>query len=173
MYLHEIAEKYIGQQEVGNNEKWKDATFTDKMRKVGHLSGHSWCVYFTELCAKEWKPEKFKEYDKLFTPNAVQTLRNFEKAGYTIHKLPKLNTICIWQKYKNGEPEYIQDGKTKWYLGHAGIPCKIENSWIFDAIEGNTDAEGSREGQEVAYKQNRKCLAEVENGLKVIGFIEI
>lgn len=173
MTLSEAAFSHLGQKEIKGNQGFHDPEFEKRMKEVGFQKGHSWCVYFTELCAKETHPERHDEFDKLFTPNAMATIDKFRKAGYTIHTTPKKDTIVIWQKYKNGEPEFIQDGKTKWYLGHAGICVNVKNSWIFDAVEGNTNAAGSREGEEVARKIGRKCLAKVGNGLKVVGFIEL
>jgi hypothetical protein len=173
MSLSEIALSHVGQMEITGNKGFVDPEFEKRMREVGFQSGHSWCVYFAELCAKEAFPDRYTEFDKLFTPNAMATLERFRKAGYKIHTEPKADTVVIWQKYHKGEPQFVQDGNTTWWLGHAGICVKAVNSWIFNSVEGNTNDGGSREGDRVAHKFGRKCLAKVTTGLKVVGFIEI
>jgi len=160
----EIAAKYLGQTEKPGNIGFNDTDFENKMLAVGFQKTHAWCAYFAELVFKEAYPNKFSEFDNLFSASAVQTFKNFRDASYLIHELPQVDCLVIWQTMK--------DGKAHW-SGHAGIVVSVEsNRWIFESIEGNTNDGAGREGYIVA-KHTRKTLKEVDNGLKVLGFIQM
>ena len=159
----EVARQYIGQTEKPGNMGFNDATFEKKMQEVGFQKGHAWCSYAVELWFKEAYPERFDELDKLFSGSTIQTFRNFRDAAYPIDHVPVVNHLVIWQMMKEGKPQPT---------GHAGIVSEVKSSWEFKSIEGNTNSHGGREGFEVAEKE-RKVLATVVNGLKVLGFIQI
>lgn len=164
MEIVKIAEKYIGQTEKAGNMGFNDAVFEKKMEEVGFQKTHAWCSYFGELTFKEAYPILFDELDKLFSASATKTFANFKEAGYTIHTLPKVGTLVIFQKMKDNIPQW---------QGHVGICVSVQdNKWVFECVEGNTNDGGGREGYIVA-KRTRKTLAEVSNGLKIIGFIDI
>lgn len=159
----EVALQYIGQTEKPKNSGFTDQDFERKMRQVGFQMGHAWCSYFCELVFKEAFPEKFFELDKLFSGSTVDTFDNFKDAAYPIGYAPQINTLVIWQSMKDGKPLRT---------GHAGIVVSVKDTWQFESVEGNTTGGGSREGWIVA-KHERKVLADVQNGLKILGFIEI
>lgn len=159
----QIAEKYIGQTEMPGNSGFTNYEFEAKMKAVGFQRSHAWCAYFAELVFKEAYPDKFKELDKLFSASAVQTYRNFKDAAYPMNSMPSENNLVIWQNMRDGKPQVT---------GHAGIVGKVTDGWIFESIEGNTNDGGGREGYIVA-KRIRKHIADVKDGLKVIGFIQI
>jgi len=159
----EVALKYVGQTELTGNV-FSDATyFGKKMHGVGQRDGDPWCALFCEMVFKEAYPEKFAEFDKLFSASAVQTYKNFVKAAYPINNLPKDGNLVIWQQHKEGKPQW---------QGHAGIVKELQSTWEFTSVEGNTNATGGREGVTVAIKQ-RKVIKDVWNGLKVLGFVQI
>lgn len=166
----EVALKYVGQKELTGNVFSDDSDFGKKLHAVGQKDGDPWCALFAELVFKEAYPEKFKELDKLFSASAVQTYKNFTHKdnglGYSENAMPEVGDLVIWQMIKEGVPQW---------QGHAGIVHSVEkhpNNWIFKSIEGNTNEQGSREGVTVAIKE-RRVLAKVWNGLKVLGFIRI
>ncbi len=163
----QTAIKYIGQKEQQGNVFDPSSDFGKKLHAVGQKDGEAWCCYWCEMVLKETYPEKFKDLDKLFSASAVQTYKNFTHPingkGYSENHIPEVGNLVIWQKYENGKPTW---------KGHAGIVTKVISTWEFDSIEGNTNEAGSREGNTVAIKQ-RKVLAKVDNGLKVLGFIRI
>ena len=163
MNAFEVASKYIGQTEKPGNMGFNNDEFETKMKAVGFQPTHAWCAYFTELVFKETFPQKEKELDKLFSASAVQTYRNFEKAGYIIGHAPREGYLCIWQTMKNGIPQAT---------GHAGIVGPVKDNWIFESIEGNTNDGGGREGYIVAMR-TRKHIADVKDGLKVLGFVQV
>ena len=82
MTLTEVATQYIGQKELTGNKFDPESDFGKKIKAVGHNAGESWCDLFVEMCCKEATPDKFVEYDKIFTKNANRTKRGFEDKGY-------------------------------------------------------------------------------------------
>lgn len=159
----EIARTYLGETEKPGNAGFNDSAFEKKMRLVGFQTGHAWCSYFAELVFKEAYPERAAEYDILFSGSTIQTFRNFQNAAYPIGYVPLVNSLVIWQMMKDGK-----GGIT----GHAGIVSEVKDTWQFKSIEGNTSQGKSREGFIVA-EHERKVLANVENGLKVLGFVQL
>lgn len=163
MTPQEVALKYIGETEKPGNMGFNDADFEKKMQAVGFQKTHAWCAYFAELVFKEAFPEKFKELDKLFSAGTIQTFKNFKEASYPISAIPKDGNLVIWQTYKDGKPQTT---------GHAGIVVQVVDQNTFYSVEGNTNDGGGREGYIVA-KKLRHVVANVQNGLKILGFIKI
>ncbi len=160
----EVALKYVGQKEVAGNMGFVDKDFEAKMKAVGFEFSHAWCSYSMELVFKEAYPERFKEFDKLFSASAVKTFENFRDAGYLIGYVPRVGHLVVWQKYVDGKPTW---------QGHIGLVTAEKSTWEFSSAEGNTSEKGSREGTTFLIQPDRKVLKEVTNGLKVIGFIQI
>lgn len=163
----DIALKYVGEKEMTGNVFSDESDFGRKLHAAGQKDGDPWCALFCELVFKEAYPERFAELDKLFSASAVQTFKNFTHKktgkGYSQNQIPSIGNLVIWQMQKDGIPQW---------QGHAGIVYKVKSSWEFTSIEGNTNEAGGREGIAVAIKE-RKVLADVKNGLKVLGFIQI
>lgn len=159
----ENALTYVGQTEIRGNAGFTDPMFEAEMREEGWQKGWAWCSVFTKVVYKNCYPEKAKEFDRLFSPSTVQTFKNFRDAAYPIGNVPQIDSLVIWQTQKDGKPQWS---------GHAGIVVSIKNTWEFESVEGNTNSIGGREGFKVARKE-RKVLAEVKNGLKVLGFVQI
>lgn len=161
MKLHEVAARYIGQRELAGNVFKEDTELGKKLHAAGQKDGDPWCALFGEVCAKESMPDRFEEWDRLFSASAVQTFKNFEKAGFTISKEAVLGSVVVWQKYLNGAADW---------RGHLGIVSKVNNDNTFRSIEGNTNSAGSREGVEVAERPHRLAY-DVQTGLRLMGFI--
>jgi hypothetical protein len=164
MSVIETALKYVGQKELAGNVFDESTELGKKLKAAGHNQGDAWCALFCEAVFKEAFPARFAEFDKLFSASAVQTFKNFTKGGgYLQNNVPAVGNLVIWQMQKEGKPQW---------QGHAGIVYKVKSTWEFTSIEGNGSAEGSREGTQVVIKE-RKVLAHVPNGLKVLGFIQV
>jgi len=160
----ENALTYLGQMEKPGNAGFLDPIFEAEMREEGWQTGWAWCSVFAKVVFKNCYPERAESLDKLFSPSTIQTFRNFRDAAYPVSNVPRVNHLAIWQNYKEGKPLTT---------GHAGIVVSVIDTWQFDSVEGNTTkGKGSREGFIVARNQ-RKVLASVDNGLKILGFIQI
>ncbi len=158
----EVANSYLGQQEISGNKGFKNASFQKKMQDCGWQMGSAWCAYFSELVWKEAFGKSHPLYsnlDRLFSPSAVGTYSNFKgsfnfKAGNT----PKIGALAVW-RLGNG------------WQGHIGIVTEIVDKHTFKSVEGNTNAAGGREGIEVAKKIRATNMPFRAKGLNLIGFI--
>jgi len=155
---------YVGEQEKPGNSGFIDPKFEAEMKEEGWQFGWAWCAVFAKVVFKNVYPEKSEELNRLFSPSAVVTFRNFRDDSYLINELPKPGNLVVWQKVIEGKKQ-IQ--------GHVGIVTKLNSAWEFESVEGNSNDEGGREGKEVALITNRKVIKDVWTGLKVLGFIQI
>jgi hypothetical protein len=151
----EIAQKYLGHKEKPGNDFDENTPLGKILKEAGHKDGEAWCCYWVEAIFVE-------TLRALFSASTVQTFHNFKKAGYEISDTPKVGTMVIWQRYKNGLPTW---------QGHTGIVTCVNPDGSFGTIEGNTSEKGSREGTSVQeqVRQNKR----VENGLNILGFVKI
>lgn len=167
-----IAKSFDGIKEVGNNEGWEDRfykefnrSFLELMKTVGWKETHAWCAYFAELVWKlgyaQLDSRMVLKLDKLFSASAVMTWNNFKKSDFECSHIPKPGAIVIWQSYKAGKQTSS---------GHAGVVIEVDGN-AFISMEGNTNAAGSREGNQVAEKGHLLTVSKKENGLNLLGFI--
>jgi hypothetical protein len=159
------AKKFIGEEELSGNMGFVNDDFQKMMEKYGDFrEGNQWCMSFAKMIWLQKFGAKYKDkLDDLMTPSTQTTWQNFQNDStgeFETSKEPTKGAIVIWQLYTNGAPEW---------KGHAGIVQKF-NDQEFDTIEGNTNAEGGREGIEVSQK-TRKYNWDVANGLRLKGFI--
>lgn len=157
-----IATQFIGKKEKPGNKGFFDAAFQKLMVAVGWLTGQPWCAYFTKLVWKEAyanSPELYKLVNRLCNGGALATLNNHIANGkFKVTMDPIPGSIVIWQ---HGD-------STK---GHAGILEKYDGDNTLTVIEGNTNASGSREGDQVARKPRTLKRPFTKDGLNLKGFI--
>lgn len=158
--LVEIAKKDLGKVEKPNNGGFADDQLEKEMIQVGWQKGFAWCALISERWAKKAFPAQAPQFDKLFSASAVETFKNFQKAGYKISATPVLGAVVIWQKHDKGQPSW---------QGHAGIVSEVISDSEFKSIEGNGSVKGSREGTTVV--EQRRKVVKLETGLNVLGFI--
>jgi hypothetical protein len=153
---------YVGMQEIKGNLGWTSESFESKMESVGWKPTHAWCAYFSELVWSEVYDAHgvSSELDDLFSGSATKTYRQFEGAGWNVGTVPVPGSVVIWRLVKGGKPSW---------KGHAGILIDFNDAYM-TTVEGNTNADGSREGEVVA-KKRRKYHFKVNNGLELVGFI--
>lgn len=160
------AMSFVGEKEISGNLGFEDEKFEEMMKAVGWEKTQAWCAYFAELVWKlSYAPrseEVVKKLDKLFSASAVQTYKNFKDAEWTVSKEPKRGSVIIWQKYNDDEPHWS---------GHVGIVAAVDDSVRVTTIEGNTNAQGGREGIEVAIKERQLKDKGVGSRLVYIGCI--
>ena len=161
-----VANSYLGQQEIRGNRGFIDEVFEQKMRTVGWDTGQAWCAYFAELVWKEAYAHhnsfRIKDLNELFSGSAVRTYANFRKSNlFSAENIPVPGALVIWQKYNGEEPDW---------RGHIGIVVSEPDiDGKYWAIEGNTNSAGGREGIEVAKKLN--IVGANRGSLREKGFI--
>lgn len=164
----EHAREFIGEKEKPGNAGFLNPKLQELMTDAGHKKGEAWCCYFAEAMfvkAAGDDEEKVKELRGLFSANCVQTWKNFAKSKkYTTSQKPVPGSLVIFQRRKGNLPTT---------QGHAAIVTDVNpvNPGMFTTIEGNTNSDGSREGDSVQVK--RRSLAISPNGLNVLGFVII
>ena len=163
MTLIEAAKKDIGKKEKRGNTGFEDPHLEKAMKDVGWQAGWAWCAGIQEKWIREAFPERATELNGFFVPSATATFRNLKNAGFSVSMVPSPGALVYWQR--------MQDGNAQWQ-GHAGVVSRVISETEFYSIEGNTNSAGSREGDSVQEKQ-RYVRSDVQNGLKVIGFVTI
>lgn len=159
MKIIDIARKYVGQKELSGN-RFDDTTELGKrLHEAGQNDGEAWCAYFGEAVFTEAYPEKAKDFQKLFSPSAVQTFKNFVAADFTVTTVPFPGALVIWRRYENEKPLW---------QGHFGIVTEVTPGG-FKSVEGNSNAQGSRDSDSVV--ENTRTEKYNPNGLTVMGFV--
>jgi len=162
MTLVDIARKDLGKKEKPGNTGFEDKQLEKDMIAVGWEAGWAWCAAIQEKWIKEAYPEKYESLKGMFVASAVATFRNLYKAGFPLSMVPTVGALVYWQR--------MHDGVAQWQ-GHAGVVSQVVSEKEFYSIEGNTNGSGGREGDGV-YEKHR-FVKDVDDGLKVIGFIMI
>lgn len=156
-----VAKKYIGKRELTGNSGFVDADFEKRMSQVGWSKSMAWCSFFAELVWKEAHQdnlEMVKLIDKLFSASATATYKNFNESGlFVVSKTPVIGSLAVWRYGTN-------------WKGHIGITSKIFGE-MFYCIEGNTNDDGGREGNQVAERLRSIDYSIKENRLNLLGFI--
>lgn len=163
----ETAKSFVGQKEISGNMGFKQPFFLKLMESIGWKKKWAWCSMFCKLVYTEaYKKLGLdpKTITKYISPSVQQTRANFIKAGYpliTNYKLVKPGAYISWVSASD---------RTK---GHTGILVEfIENGTKMITIEGNTNAEGSREGDSVARK-TRAAVVGSGRGLILQGWFNV
>ncbi|GAB4052599.1 CHAP domain-containing protein [Spirosoma litoris] len=164
----EVAKRFVGEKEVGNNAGFADPAFQIEMQKSGFMRGMSWCAFFVETVFRvalqeENRLKLWDNLEPLFSPGAVDTLNRFQKKGYDVHQVPKVGDLVIWRH--GAGPN-----------GHIGVVVGIGIGKTFITVEGNTTVSGKgivREGDGVCLK-NRQYGIPVTNkvgSFNLLGFV--
>lgn len=162
MRVIQIAKSYLGEKEKSGNQGFVNASIEKKMIADGWKNGEPWCCYAMEMIYEDAYPEYEKEFDRLFSGHCITTLKNFKAAGYIISSKPVLGSLMVMQQFKNN---------VSTTNGHIGLVCEILLDDKWKSIEGNTNSNGSREGD--SFQEKTRSPFYLRTGKRVIGFIDI
>jgi len=163
----EVARRFVGQKEVGNNAGFADPAFQKEMQKSGFARGNSWCALLAETVfrvalTEENRAALWVNLEPLFSAGAVDTLHRFQKKGYTLRQIPQVGDLAVWQH--GAGP-----------AGHMGVVVAADLvSKSFLSVEGNTNGIGAAgtivsNGDQVMLKKRRYGLALAS--FKLLGFV--
>lgn len=156
-----VALSYVGKREVPGNMGFTDQQFEAKMKAVGFVKSYAWCALFAELVWTEsyaGDAHALAKIKALFSASATTTFKNFDiDKSFKTSQTPVVGAVAIW-RHGNG------------WQGHAGVVVGISSEAI-RTVEGNTNAEGGREGVEVATKLRKLKAPYSPTGLNLVGFI--
>lgn len=166
----DFARSLVGIKEVPGNKGWYSKLrpelaewFEKKMKEVGWKYTQPWCAYTGELVwSVIYDPiDEYQEMiDRLCSGSATKTLNQFEEDGWPTGTVPVPGSLVVWCNMKNGREHWS---------GHLGV-CTSFNDSGFTAVEGNTNAAGSREGDGI-YEKDRTYSFTAKKGLRLKGFI--
>ena len=165
-FVSMFASRWVGVQEIGNNQGFGNSVFQDMMKRVGWSTTESWCMYFAKavhLEAFKDNPTEQAKIKKILTGNTQQSFVNAknDKSGtYTVSNTPEKGDIIIFQH--SSSP----------YQGHAGIVTKVNTNNTVDTVEGNTSEKSINNGDVVGQKNRTSVVGQSIGGdLVVRGFI--
>ena len=151
--LAKIAESQVGVRESGTNsgevvKKYQDATNLE-------IKGFAWCAAFVDWCVAEWlkDAEAVKWLGlKVRTPEAWRP-KTALAYGFLNWAKDRPNTTEVIDRSEQAKPGDI----VMYTFSHVGIVVS-DNGKSIQTIEGNTNGEGSREGDGVYFKTRSRSL---------------
>jgi hypothetical protein len=152
---------YIGRKEKPGNSGFIDPEFEAEMKAAGWIRGNPWCATFGLLIVfKILVGKLLVSAKKTFNASAKQTFDKTKAAGVLqTGTIPEPGAICI---FLHGHGP----------AGHEGIVEAVNfKTNTMTLIEGNTNASGSREGDQVARKLRTITRPFTATGLNVYGYI--
>lgn len=157
-----IALSYVGNREKKGNSGFVNEAFQSLMDKAGWYLKAAWCAFFVRaMLMLAFKDEKnLAVIKKCCSGNAQLTFKNFKADGtFKTGMTPKDGALAVWQ-FGNSTS------------GHIGFVKKGKHSFnTMETIEGNTNGNGSREGDQVAIKLRTIDRPHTDTGLNLIGFV--
>lgn len=140
--LADIAIKYIGATEtrpnlIGNDPKMKEIFEADNLAPAGRTDGYPWCCALVSLCVQKLIASS-PMYKTIKPPreSSVQRFRTIWAPGQGCLVFPPNDKTFAFHR-----------GDVVVYtFSHIGIVDGSRGPGILDAIEGNTNKQGSREG---------------------------
>lgn len=149
-YIVEEAESYVGIVEAtGNNDGPEVEAF---LSSVGLGKGYAWCAAFVHFILKQCEVNNTVT---AWSPTCCPTTKTVWKQGEKISREPVEADVFSLYYRKLGR------------IGHTGFIKKWdqEDNYV-TTIEGNTNADGSREGNGVwIKKRNKRTIYSVANWL--------
>lgn len=151
---------YVTEREIPGNQGWEDKKFQALMERTDWKVGDAWCAYFVEAVLIA---AGLNDHAAVISGSAVKTFNNCKASPlFKTYEIPSIGDIVIWQNYVAGE---------KSWTGHAGWVVGMGKGMLI-TVEGNTDADGGREGIEVALKVRDPAAIPI-NGLRVLGYVRL
>jgi hypothetical protein len=134
MSVEDVARKYLGIKEIGNNRGFllKSADqngFEATMRNLGWVPGEPWCAFFAKLVIQE-----------ALGPKVAKPL-----SGGVLLSYNNVKNDPTWEYSKKPLPGGLVFWSTTEGHGHTGIVIS-EEGVTFHTIEGNTNLKGARDG---------------------------
>jgi surface antigen len=158
------AVKWVGTEEVGNNNGFANDMFESMMKQVGWRSSDQWCMYFAKMIHYNSFPNDRDNINKVLNGLSQGSFANATNDATNTYMTTKVNPqvgdIIIFQ--------HLNLPAT----GHAGVVVKVNNNNTVDTIEGNTSDKNISDGDLVARKTRTSVVGKSIGGDLVLrGFI--
>jgi hypothetical protein len=133
-----LSESFVGTKEIGSNSSFNSVAYERMLKNAGWKRGQAYCSYSVkgvlDSCNIDntitgWSPTSYNKKDVIYTEgNFIQ-----QPDGTDVMVMS-----LSYSKYKNDRSRYKA-------IGHTGI-IKEVNKYSVTTYEGNTDSDGTREG---------------------------
>ncbi|GAB4242814.1 MAG: hypothetical protein Tsb0034_20440 [Ekhidna sp.] len=134
--LQQVYTGQIGVKEQGGANRGKQVE--QYLAAVGFAPGYAWCAAFVSWCYQQANVEHPRS---AWVPSYARVQHLIYKRGEFINRMPQAGDVfMIWFDRLNRP-------------AHIGFVDEWQNQWVI-TVEGNTDDNGSREGDGV-YKKRR------------------
>lgn len=160
---------YKGEEEISPNLGFKNnlkdvignvIDFAAKMKAIGFYRTASWCGFYVMLVLFEVyadSPVILKYLKKYCSASTHEMWLNFKASHEVITgHIPKPGAVCFWCE---------GDGTN----GHVGLCITSDGVRRFTCSEGNSNTDGSRNGDEVAVNAHDTEKPHSINGLNYLG----
>ncbi len=149
------------------NLGFQNDVFEAMMRSVGWQTTQAWCAYYVKLIMMQMFSFDRDFLARYFTGSAqgnLETVNNLNKVGKKRYLAiysgtPQVGDIFVLQNVKS-------PGK-----GHTGLVLKNIDGNKIQTLEGNTNFQGSREGDKTESLTRDLTIGGISLGQRVIGFI--
>ena len=164
-FVSNYAMKWLGTEEVGNNNGFANDVFQAMMKKVGWRSGEQWCMYFAKAIHYDTFPKDREKINKILNGSSQLSFANAKNDTSGTYSVvtsgkPRKGDIVIYQHTNNKA------------TGHAGVVVGVGDT-SFTTIEGNTNDKNISDGDLVAKKTRPLAYGKTLSGstLALRGFI--
>ncbi len=145
----EVAKTQIGLEEIPKGSNW-GVNVKKYLASVGIDFPASWCMAFVYFCVSE-------------ACKANGSKNSLVKTGGVLNQWSNVNSAL---KVKTPQPGDIFNMDFGGGHGHTGFVEKVEGDRI-QTIEGNSNADGSREGYEVCRKPGGRPISSIKGFIRV------
>jgi hypothetical protein len=162
-----FASKWVGVNEIGNNQAFGNDVFQQMMKKVGWSSSDQWCMYFAKAVHYEIFENERNAINKILVGNSQSSFNN-----------AKNDKTGTYQAITQGTPKkgdiFIFQHTDRPATGHAGIVSSVSSDGkTMNTIEGNTSDKSIADGDTIARKVRPAIIGTNIKGstLRLRGFI--
>lgn len=164
-HIVSVAKSYVGQEEIRENQGFKDKAFEVKMKDVGWYKNAPWCAFLAKVIWQDafstLDPKGMLLVKKYSNGSAIDTYHKYAKSKeFHVTQTPSIGCLVIWLEGNSST------------IGHAGIVIEVINATTIKTVEGNTNTDGSREGYLAAIKTRTIHLPHSSAGLNLVGFVQ-
>lgn len=168
-----IAKSYVGQKEKPNNSGFWNLRTEEEMKKVGWHKGDSWCCFAAEMIWKQAyadHPDVLAVIKELFSGLSTATFANFKRHEEQLKALGKEPFFHVSDTPVPGAVVIFKHGDGP--SGHTGVVVDIApRSKLFATVEGNTNTNGSANGDGFYLKTRKLDFTDKPGQLNLVGFI--
>lgn len=139
--IRKLALLYEGISEIGDNQGFTDAAFTEMMKKAGWRSSEEWCMYYAKAIYIYALPELIEDFNQSLSGSTQSSFKNVQNGKSRHLKVVTSGPVLV------GDIMILQN-KSNPSKGHAGIVIATDNAnKKYTTIEGNVNYNPEHSGE--------------------------